>query len=42
LGSELDGCQVAPRAASVDHLGLEQADDGLGKGIVIAVADAAN
>jgi hypothetical protein len=38
---ELDGFQVSPRAASPDHLGLVEAVDGLGQGVVEAVADAA-
>ena len=38
----LDGLGAAPRPAPMDHLGLEQAADGLGKGIVIAVSDTAD
>ena len=42
-----EGCvfhslEAAPRAAAVDNLGFEEAVDGFCKGIVIAVADAAN
>ena len=40
--SELDGFQASPGAASPDHLGLVEAIDGLGEGIIIAVANAAN
>jgi len=38
----LDGLVGAPRAAPVDDLGLVEAVDGLGQGVVIAVADAAD
>ena len=38
---ELDGFQVSPRAAAPDHLGFVEAVDGLGQGVVEAVADAA-
>lgn len=41
-GSELNGLHVAPRIAAPDHLGLEQADDGLGQGVVVAITDAAD
>ena len=33
---------TAPRAAAVDHLGLEQTVDSLGERVVVAVADAAD
>jgi hypothetical protein len=33
---------TAPRAAAVDHLGLEQTVDGFGERVVVAVADAAD
>ena len=39
---ELDGFQASPRAASPDHLGLVEAVDGLGQGVVVTVADAAD
>lgn len=39
---ELDSLEAAPGAAAMDDLGLEQTDHGLGQGIVIAVANAAN
>ena len=32
----------APRAAPMDHLGLEQAVDRFGEGVVVAIADAAD
>ena len=38
---EFDGFDAAPGLA-MDHLGLEQAVDGLGQDVVIAVADAAD
>lgn len=38
----LDGFEVAPWSASVDHLGLVEAVDRLGQSIVVAVADATN
>jgi hypothetical protein len=38
----LDGLKGSPRAASVDYFGLVEAIDGLGQGIVVAVADAAH
>jgi len=41
-GSELDGYDRPPRAASMDHLGFEQAVDRLGQRVVLAVADAAD
>ncbi len=40
-GGEPDSLERALRPAPMDHLSLEQADDGLGKGVVVAVADAA-
>ena len=39
---ELDGFKGSPWSAPVDHLGLVKPVDGLGQGIVIAVADAAD
>ena len=39
---ELDGFECAPRSSPVDDLGLVEADHGLGEGVVIAVADAAD
>ena len=39
---ELDGLEGTPGSAPMDHLGLEQADDGLGERIIVAVADAAD
>jgi hypothetical protein len=39
---ELDGFQVSPRAVSPDHLSLVEVVDGLGQGVVEAVADAAD
>ena len=41
-GGEFHCFGVAPGSAPVDHLGLEQAVDRLGQGVVIAVADAAD
>ena len=41
-GGELHRLEAAPWPAPVDHLGLEQAVDGLGEGVVIGVADAAD
>jgi hypothetical protein len=38
-GGELDGFQVSPRAAAPDHLGLVEAVDGLGEGIVVTNPD---
>ena len=38
---ELDGFEGAPWSASMDDLGLVEAVDRLGQGVVIAVADAA-
>ena len=34
--------EVAPRPAPPDHLGLVEAVDGLGEGVVVAVADTAD
>jgi hypothetical protein len=39
-GRPLDGFLTLPRAASPDDLGLVEADDRLGEGVVVAVADA--
>src|SRR5919199_2284874 len=39
-GGVLDRLERAPRAAPPDHLGLEQANDGLGERIVVAAAGA--
>ena len=39
---KLDVFDVAPRTAAADDFGLEQADDGLGQGVVVRVADAAH
>ena len=41
-GSELDRLEVASGAALTNHLGLVQADDGLGQGIVVGIPDAAH
>ena len=41
-GGELHCLEALPWPAPVDHLGLEQAVDGLGEGVVIGVADAAD
>src|SRR4051794_39174863 len=41
-GGKLDGLQVAPGAASADHLGLEQAVYRLGQRIVVGITDAAD
>jgi hypothetical protein len=38
-GGEPDGFEVSPWPLPVDDLGLEQADDRLGEGIVIRVAE---
>jgi len=38
----LDGLEGPPRATPVDHLGLVEAVDRLGQGVVIAVTDAAD
>ena len=39
---ELDVLDVAPRTSFPDDLGLEEADDGLGQGVIVAVSDAAD
>ena len=39
---ELDGLEVPPRPASMDDLGLVEAVDRFGEGVVVRVADAAN
>ena len=39
---ELDVLEVTPRTSFSDDLRLEEADDGLGQGIVVAVSDAAD
>jgi hypothetical protein len=39
---ELDCLDAAPRSTPTDHLGLEQAVDGLGESVVVAVADTAD
>ena len=41
-GRELDGLEVAPRAASMDDLGLVETVDRFGEGVVVTVADAAD
>jgi hypothetical protein len=41
-GGELDRFEAAPGATPMDHLGFVKAVDGLGEGIVVAVADAAD
>ncbi len=41
-GCELDGLEVAPRSASMDNLGLVEAIDRFGEGVVVRVADAAD
>ena len=41
-GGHLDGFEVAPRAASMDHLGLVEAVDGLGQRVVVGIADTAD
>jgi len=38
----LHGVEGPPRPPSVDHLGLEESDDGLGQRVVVGVADAAD
>ena len=37
-GGQLDGLLALSRTSAVDHLGLVQAVDGLGQGVVIAVS----
>ena len=39
---ELHRLEAAPRSAPMDHLGLEQPDDGLGQSVIVAVSDAAD
>ena len=39
-GGQLDLLDGAPRTLTRDELGLEQADDALGQGVVVAVAAA--
>jgi hypothetical protein len=41
-GCEFHRFSMAPRPAVMDDLGLEQAVDGFGEGVVIGVADAAD
>ena len=41
-GGERDGLQGAPWSAAPDHLGLAEAVDGLGQGVVVGIADAAH
>jgi len=41
-GGDLDRIEAAPRTVPVDQLGLEQPDLGLGEGVVVGVADAAD
>ncbi len=41
-GRVLDAVDVAPWTSSPNHLGLEQADDGLGERVVVRIADASN
>ncbi len=38
-GRELHGLEAAPGAAPADDLGLVEADDRLGQGIIVGVAD---
>ena len=38
----LHGIEGSPRPARMDHLGLEEADDGLGQRVVVGVPDAAD
>ena len=40
-GGDFYGLAAAPGSETVDDLGLEEADHRLGKGVVVAVADAA-
>ena len=42
MSCELHRLEGVPRPAPTDHLGLEQADHCLGKGVVIGIADAAD
>src|ERR1700712_5819471 len=39
---ELDGLEVSPWPAAMDHLGLVEAVDGFGESIVIGISDAAD
>ncbi len=39
-GGELDSVQRAPGSSPADDLSLEQAIDGFGEGIVVAIANA--
>jgi hypothetical protein len=41
-GGELDILDPGPGAARIDELGLVEADDGLGQGVVVAVTSAAD
>lgn len=41
-GSEFNRLERAPRTTPMDHLGLEEADDGLRQGIVIRIPDTAD
>ena len=41
-GGELHGLERAPRTAPMDHLGLEEADDGFSQDIVVRIPDTAN
>jgi hypothetical protein len=41
-GGVFDGLERTPGTARVDHLGFLEAFDGLGQGVVIAVANAAD
>ena len=41
-GGELDGLERAPGPLPADHLGLEEPDHGLGEGVVVAIANAAD
>ena len=41
-GCELHCFEAPPRAAGSNHLGLVQPDDGLGQGVVVRIANAAD
>ena len=41
-GGHLDGFEAAPRAATMDHLRLVEAVDGLGQGIIKGITDTAD
>ena len=41
-GGELDGLEVSPWSAPVDHLSLVETVDGFGEGIVVGIPDAAD